>query len=279
MFSSLVSPLRRCGAALILSATLLIGSVAIARADVKIVTRMETSGGFTPEGSGGATTTTYYKGDKVRTEAGDTITLFDGATDKYITIYKTKKTYTTGNLKDTLAQTSNLEKQLKITTTMDLKPGGKTRTLAGKPAKNYLWTANISFVARAEALKNAENTSGPRGFKMVMKGETWATEAITLSAKTTRLASVFSMGNGIAGLKPFTEKLASIQGVPLSFEITQTMTPIAAPNPDPNAPKLRPINMTVTSKVVSISEDPLPDSLFKIPAGYKKMSPVATKGK
>jgi hypothetical protein len=64
----------------------------------------------------------------------------------------------------------------------------------------------------------------------------------------------------LPGMKNLMEKLSSIKGVPLDSRVTMTF-------------KGGPANMkpqVTTSTATSLSEAPLSDSLFKIPAGYTK---------
>lgn len=264
---------RVCGAVAV--GALLFTGMASARADVKLVAKQTVSGGLLPQGASDSTVTTYYKGDKVRTEAGPFVTIYDCAGDKFYTLDPAKKTYTLSSLKAAQQRGAEASRFANFKTNVNLKPGGKTRTIAGKRTTNYIWDANISITPTKETLKNAPKADRNASFRLTMSGETWATEGIKVSASCQRLNEAAMMGGAgsVAGLRPLVQKLGSIKGVTLLSDMTQNVIPSGVSGSD--GKQARPIKMEVSSRVTSISEAPLPASLFSVPAGYKKVSSLA----
>lgn len=249
------------------------GAPMAAWADVKLVSEVKVAGiPAEAQGAGvgmpqSTSTTAYYKGDKVRTEVKNgPVTIFDAATDKFYTLDPAKKTYTVvgaGEMMNPAASNPMLA-MLKFEATADVKDGGATKTLAGKEAKNYLVTSTV----------NMSMEGAPPGLLPTMKisSEVWTTESIAVPPGYTKMAATAAtraVGPMAKGMKPLTDKLASLKGMPLLTK--QTMTFISE-QALPGLPK-EPI--VTTTEVLSISEDELPDSLFAIPADFKKIDPAA----
>lgn len=244
-------------------------AVVPARADVKVVSRTSVSGGQAAARPG-EKSITYYKGDRVRTESGQQVTIYDCAADRLYTLNPASKTYHVSSMKNVVTQTNPMMAMVDMKSVVTLKPGGKTKIISGKTARNYVWKAVITM-----SIKKGANTGAPPGAPiptlptLILDGEQWTTEAVKLSARCTRLNSAALMGGGgmPAGLKPLVEKLASVKGLPLQSRMTQTMKP-AKPNPGAGPP---PRQMVIKSELVSLSEATLPASLFAVPAGYKQV--------
>lgn len=263
---------RRAAAPLILSGALAALPPA-ARADIKIISEV-TASGLPPQAraqlkaKGAQQTTVYYKGDSVRTEvAGGPITIFQGGTGKWIQIDPARKTYTVNAAQKMMEMAKPFLSMMKIDATGDVKPGEAARTISGYPARNYL--INLSMTM---SLGEGAPPDAPKGplFTMTMEGEQWTTEALKLSSSAQRavVTSVLQMlGPMMQGAQPLMEKMASIQGAPLSGRMTMRFTSAQALPGLPKEP------MVVTTEVKSVSEAPLSDTLFRVPAGYKKAEP------
>ena len=76
-------------------------------------------------------------------------------------------------------------------------------------------------------------------------------------------------------LKSRSEKLATIKGTPLSSRIEVTIKPGDSKAADANVLPLPKEPIVVATEVKTISEDPLDDALFAVPAGYKKVDVLA----
>jgi hypothetical protein len=233
-----------------------------ARADLKVVTTTTTSGG-----AGRSTTTTstnYYKGGKFRSETKEAVILIDGS-GKIITLNTAKKTYSEMSFSDMM--NNPYMRMVDLKTSVNLKPGGKKKIIVGKPAKNYVYTATIQMSLSQEALKQmkgrSQGAAPPPLPTIVMEGEQWVTESVQVPAKA--VANSMSALASLPGMKNLMDKLASIKGLPLESRITMTFK-----GGPPNARNMKP---QVTSSVASsLSEAPLSDSLFKIPADYTKQA-------
>lgn len=245
-----------------------------ALADAKIVTRTSSSGGMAgarPGSDGsGATSTSYYKGDKVRVETGNNVMIYDCAADRLYTLDTAKKTYTVATLQQLASQPNPMMQMIDIQSTVSMKPGGKTKTISGKRATNYVWKATLT-------MKLKKGTNLPQGAApptlptIIMEGEQWTTTALKTSAKCGRLpaAAMMSAGGMPPGLKKLIDLFATIKGVPLSSRMTQRMK--MSGGAPAGMPAGADRTMTVTSSVVSLSEATLPASLFAVPAGYKQV--------
>ena len=247
-----------------------------ARADVKIVSKVTITGlpAAAPASAGKQTVTAYYKGMKIRTEAAGTVTIFDAAAKTLTTLTPAKKTYTVAS---TANPTPNpMMAMMDVQTTATLKPGGKTKTIAGKPAKNYLWQANVSLGMKKSPKASAQASQMPSGplVTIQMNGEQWTTEAVKMPASGNSL--VVSMMSGpaksVPGLAPLMAKFAQIKGLPLSATLTQTIKQSAAMMAMGGASAKVPQKISTTTEVVSLQESPLPDSLFVVPTGFQKVT-------
>ena len=276
--TSFINPRFRFAPVCAAAAAALISTATTARADVKVVSQVTITG--LPAGAASAqsskpqTVTAYYKGTKVRTEAANTVTIYDGKTNMVTTLSPASKTYTVASVAAPAA--NPMMAMMDVKTTATLKPGGKTKTIAGKPAKNYVWQANIAMGMKPSAKQNA-NSQMPSGplVTIQMNGEQWTTDAVKLPAGSKSM--VMSMMSGpakaIPGLSPLMDKFAQIKGLPLSATLTQAFKQSAAMMAMGGAKSnVPPKPITVTTNVLSLSEKPLTDTLFAVPAGYQKVA-------
>ncbi|GAB4458118.1 MAG: hypothetical protein OHK0029_18900 [Armatimonadaceae bacterium] len=248
-----------------------------ARADLKIVTQMKVTGA--PEAAQGQvppTTTTFIKGDRVRVEQGKTITITDYKSNVIVTLDPVKKTYSEMNLNAlTDAAKNPMMAMFKMDVKADVKPTGKTKELLGRTVKEYKYSATVSMSVDPNA---GEDTPLPPGIAdmlptVMISGENWVSDTIQFPIDPNKLMSQSMQGMLSmfgAGMKDFQEKMAAIPGYPLE---TRTLVEVVFP---PTAPKEMigetPGPVTTTTTVTSISEEPLPDSLFDIPADYEKVT-------
>jgi hypothetical protein len=225
-------------------------TASVARADVKLVANM-TTGGTTQ------TVTNYYKGNKVRSETKSSVVLMDSS-GKMTMLNPTRKTYMVVSMGDMPGMN-----MVDVSSSVDIKPGGKTKTILGKPAKNYVYTATIKMSLKKAALDQMKASGRmpkqpPQLPTFVLQGENWVTEAVNLPKGA--VATSLSGLNSLPGMKPIMDKFAAIKGVSLESRATITF-------------KGGPQNMkpqTTSFAATSISETILPDALFQIPAGYTK---------
>jgi hypothetical protein len=254
---------------------------ATARADVKIVQKVTVTGipkeavegTGQPDPSKPQTVTTYLKGDKVRLENGRSVLIFDGAADRVYALDSAAKTYMELPLKDFGALGANPAAAAMLTfdTTADVKDTGENKSLAGKASHRYAYTATIKMGLGANPSMSSLLPT------VKLEGEQWTTEAITVPPGYARLNAIVGVGamrRALGkGLDPLTDKLTTIKGVPLSSRETTTFV-----FADPNSPfaAQAPKNPVVkTTEVTSVSEAPIGDDLFALPADYKKVETPA----
>jgi len=115
-----------------------------------------------------------------------------------------------------------------------------------------------------------------------MTGEQWTTDAIPFSANCAKMRAA-NMSKKmpplmLKGMKTLVDKMGVITGLPLSSKVTVNIKLPAAAAGLPGAPS-GPI--TTTNEVTEVSDAPLADELFAVPADYKKVDapkPAATGG-
>ena len=198
--------------------------------------------------------TTYYKGGRMRTEAGERVTIFDG--ERTLLLNPKKKTYQ-AIPKNAGAELANpMLAMMDIKADVSVKPTGKSQMIQGKMAQQYVLTMTMKLGMKA-ATEGASKEDMPQIPPITSKTELWTVEfpGITLGAGAARQAMPAGMGN-LPFVKDLTDKLKSIKGIPLQTTMTQ----------DVMGKK-----MNVTVKTLSLSEAPLPESLFAPPAGYKQV--------
>src|SRR4051794_12697918 len=124
--------------ALTAAAAVFIGSAGAARADLKIVSTL-TSSGNRSSGPRISTVTTYYKGKWARTETPQNVLIVDNATGKIYSLNPAEKTYNVVSFAE--IGKNPLIAMMDMKTTVSLKPGGQTKTILGKRTKSYVYTA------------------------------------------------------------------------------------------------------------------------------------------
>ncbi|MBC8102650.1 MAG: hypothetical protein H7Z41_08695 [Cytophagales bacterium] len=270
--------------------TVSILGVGIARADVKIVSettikglpeqaQQTTRGDFKANASQApVVSTVYLKGEKRRSEVEGRVTIYDCATDALYTLNTADKTYTVTSFSKSLdneASASNpILSLIKIDTgAVTLTPQTTSKIIAGKPATSYTFGLTLKVrpadPSLAEMIPNIEST---------VKGEQWFSESIAAPATCARMAKanfVSSLPLPIAGasegLKTLADKISAIKGTPLSSRIVVTLKAGDGKAADANVLPIPKDPIILTTEVKTITEDPLADSLFTIPAEYKKV--------
>lgn len=235
---------------------------AAALADVKLVqttnsggelfnagkARASAAGTKVPES---ATTTLYFKGDKVRTETKNSIMLFDGA--RLLVLNPEKKTYQAMPLD---AAKNPMAAMMDIKAEVSLKPSGKTKTIQGKLAKQYILTLTMKVGIKPGMLPSKQGspkTEAPQIPPITSKSEIWAAEFTGVSAKPTVAMQALA---ALPGMQEVQEKLKGVKGIGLETTMTQD---------------LMGRTMSVHTVTKSLSEAPLPASLFEIPKGWKQI--------
>jgi hypothetical protein len=191
----------------------------------------------------------------------------DGKTQKMYSLNMENKTYQLINFQE--MANNPMMKMMDVKTDVALKPGGKTKTIVGKPTKNYLYTASIKMSFNKEMMANMAKQNGgqvpqnlPQLPSFKITGEMWVTEKVNLPPGS--VAAAMTSLSAVPGMKPLMEKFRAIKGVAL--ETTQTVEILGGQSSGQNQK-----TATVTE---AISETALPDSLFTVPADFRKVQPM-----
>ena len=236
-----------------------------ARADLSYATKIAS-------GASTTTTTAYIKGNRLRTEAEGTMTITDGTRTWLI---DTKKKTFSIVANEKLGQMGGpmvemFREMIDVKMDASVKPGGKTRTILGKPARNYVFQLSMRM-----SFKPGHGTKAPTGDRpttlpvLSLKGESWTTDAVVVAPGLLKSAGVGAVFSRLGMLGSSVEKSAaafdSMKGFPLETTLTQSMTGM------PKGQKTGGEARTVKFSVVSLKTDALPDSLFLPPKGFKQV--------
>jgi hypothetical protein len=210
--------------------------------------------------------TLYYKGDKLRTETGtDAVTILDG--ERLYLIDTKKKTYAATTAERMMAESNPMLSMVDVQTEVSVKPGGKTKTIAGKPAQNWRFTLTMKLAINATGMAQAAPGQPPPGQLPTIRieGEQWSTTAAAVppTARSLRALSMLQSLVGPKGQAALRREFEKIKGLPLELTLTQTVQGVPTPANG------KPIVTRMTT--VSLSEKPLPESLFALPKGYKQV--------
>jgi hypothetical protein len=222
----------------------------------------------------------FLKGNKMARVSASTSMIFDLDAGTLTTVDTEKKSYATASFDDINRRMQEMQQRLakngsqpsEIRFTSKVEPTGKTRTIDGKDAKEYLMTI----------------TAAGQQAGMRVKSDLWAVPSVEgmeeLRSFERKMAAKLAnmngfnpmMGNASSGLNELNKETLKIDGFPVTQEVAisgveSPMSPMMAmrnggqENKDPNAPFLI---MNMESK--SFSGGPVSDSVFEIPAGYKE---------
>lgn len=292
-------------AAFVFSSLLTLAAGPAARADIKVVSHvtanMMGTQGASLEGAGQhtSTVTMYYHGDRIRMESdngmGHSVLLIDVAAGRMYTLKPATKTYTERSIGAGPPQASRMMSAMDVKTKALLTPIAAKKTIAGKPAHGYTFKATITVALKGGMAGMSGAPASPSGSapakpqpvgSVEMSGEEWVTDAVRLPGKG--LSGAFTaLGGGtsqLPGTRELTDKLAKIKGLPLAQTETIIGTGLfgaflsgarapQATGPRPKGPMRG--GFRLSSEATSVTEGPLPASLFQIPAGYKKEDVVS----
>ena len=261
-----------------------------ARADLTIVSQTKQSAPASL-GEGGTknpleTTVNYYQKHKVRTETGETVSLYDGDTNTTLTLYPNTKTYTEtkgtlGDVAGLLNALSEMSASARLDCQTVVEAGDQSRTIAGLKTRNYhyisIWTLSVPPASPGAAASDADDIARFFPATLTIQGEAWAAEK--LGGKTNR-NTIEQMFDGLsptfsgAALKTFVLALGKIKGVTL--DSTKTITLFLSPafiaaSTKAGEPLTVLTQTTGITETKSISKANLDAALFTVPADYKKV--------
>jgi hypothetical protein len=253
----------------ILTALVVFGG-GVARADLTYTTKLSVGEGRDTE------TITYIKGNSLRTEVAGRITITDG-TRTYL-INSDKKTYSVVANKKLESPASNpmmeqFTQMVDVKMDVSVKPGGKTRTILGKPAKNYLYTMTMRMNFKpGSGPKNATGKGQMRMPIIQSQGETWTTDTISVPSSASGSLGIGAMFQRLgmfgSSAKTATANFQKIKGFALESSMTQKMVGGNMPGMT-GAGANR--NMTLKMNVANLKTDPLDAALFAPPKGFKQV--------
>jgi hypothetical protein len=223
----------------------------------------------------------YLKGNKMVRLGADTSIIFDLDAGTMTTIDNQKQSYSTMTFDEMNQRMQEMKERMskKDSQTPEIQfdskaePTGKTRTIDGQDAKEYVMTITAQ---------------GQQG-GMHVKSDLWAVSSVAgmeeLRAFQTKMAAKLNnmngglnpmMGTASSGLNQLSKETLKMDGYPVTQEVTVSgvqspMSPMMAmrnggqENSDPNAPFL-----IMNTESNSFSNGTVSDSVFQIPAGYKE---------
>lgn len=223
----------------------------------------------------------YVKGNKMARIGPETGMIFDLDAGTMTTIDNQKQTYSTVTFDEINQRMQEMKERMSkngsqapdIQFDSKVEQTGKTKTIDGQTAKEYLMTLTAQ---------------GQQG-GMKVNSDLWAIPSIAgveeLRSFQKKLASKLiymnggvnpMLGSASSGLNQLTKEMLKMDGFPVSQEVTITgvqspMSPMAAMrnggqnNSDPNAPFL-----VMNTESNSFSDASVADSVFQVPAGYKE---------
>jgi hypothetical protein len=159
-----------------------------------------------------------------------------------------------------------------------LKPTGRTRTLQGVECTEHVYEITIRMdEMMGGAQVPPEALAMLAGVTMRMNGSVWSATtgpgageymAFMKASLSKDILELMSAMTGLAGgLDQMMSATAQAPGIPYLTEVTMT-----AEGAGPVVDMMRQMGpMKMKMEVTSVSTDPVPDSLFEIPEGYKKV--------
>jgi hypothetical protein len=250
------SILRRSRLSLIGLATLV--AVLPAHADLKLVSKMHVDIGGTTRPD--QEFTTYYKGNLIRSESGDTVTLSQVQTGLTAVLRPSTKTYRQFNVNQS-APGNPAMRAMKVEGQATVTPTAEHKVIAGKNATKFVADVDVTMTSSSNQAFSQHTT---------MHIVRWTTTEVSTGISPDLLArfSPESMTfQGLSGMDEVNKELAKITGVPLSSEVT-IKSEFSGPSGVGGIPP--PSIEEIDTDVQSIDDSALDDSLFQVPPDYKK---------
>jgi hypothetical protein len=156
-------------------------------------------------------------------------------------------------------------------------PTGKSQVIDGVKCEEYAFstTVNMSEMSLGGGAMPPEAAEMMKGMRIVMKGSVWVAKdvpgaadyvAFQKAASATDLTSIISgaTGMGMPGIDKVMKSIANVGGLAYLTEMTMTIEGTGQ-----MAEMMQQMGaMKITTKVTSITTDPIADDVFKIPEGY-----------
>lgn len=259
------------------TALMLAACTAVVRADVTITQTTSVEGGPAAMAGAAATpkTTTRIKGMKQRTDidvAGQSIsTIVDLTTKQVAILMHTQKT-----VRIVTGSADQVRPQIELPK-MDstLEPTGRSQVIDGVQCDEYAFATSMEMGSMGAAQMPPEAAAMMQGATMKMKGSVWVAKSVpgageysafmTSAAKAnlTSLVSGAASGNN-SSMERMMNAMAKLNGLAYMTEMTMTVEGTGQ-----FVDMMKQMgDMHVTTKVSSISTDPIDDGIFVIPSDY-----------
>ena len=221
--------------------------------------------------SGKGTSTTYIKGNRMRTETtmGDRThsMIFDVDAQKIYVFDSRKKE---ADVWDMAAFAQQMEKSVDLSSVSgSLKPNGQSKPIAGQTASGY--DMMMSMKSAMAGSKDANMTVTLQGPVWIVKGAPGSADFSRFYKAAADKGFIFGDPNAAKAqpgqakaIAEMYRQFAAIGGIPY-----ESRTEIKMSGEGPMAMVARMGNMTMTSIVESVDTAALADDLFAPPAGYK----------
>ena len=157
-----------------------------------------------------------------------------------------------------------------------MKPTGKSQTIDGLKCDEYTFTVALNMgEMNPGGQMPPEALEAMKGVKMIMAGSLWLAKDVPGASEymayqkaeaSTALASVISGASGMQmpGMDKMMTAIGSLNGMAYLTEMTMTVEGTGQ-----FAEMMQQMgSMKITTKVTSITTDPISDDVFKIPEGY-----------
>jgi hypothetical protein len=228
------------------------------------------------------TSTVYLKGNKMAHIGPDASTIIDLDAGTMTTIDNQHRSYTTMTFDEMNQRMKEAQEKMSrhggnggadIHFDVKVDDTGKTKTIDGKTAKEYVMT----MTAQGQ-------DGGQAGPGMRVRSDLWTVASDTgldeLRNFYQKMATKMNysvgtgmnpmMGSASQGLAQLAKETSKLEGYPLQQEtavsgVQSPMGPMGGGNQDPNAPFL-----TMSSESHNFSTGSVDDSVFQVPAGYKQ---------
>jgi len=267
-------------------ATVLVFAVcsAVVRADVTVVQTTTVEGGMATMAGGNMSpkVTMRVKGMKSRTEMdsgpASAVTIVDLVTKQVTILRPDQKTATIAapTPPPTAGTGSGVAPQITLEgIDASVKPTGKSQVIDGIKCDEYSFTTSMNMGEMTGAQMPPEAAAMMQGMTMVMAGSMWVTKAVPGAAEFVAFqkaaasanmaaAAAGASGVSIPGLDKMMKAMGSIDGMAYLTEMTMTIEGTGQ-----MADMMRQMGaMKITTRVTSLTTDPVSDDLYKIPEGY-----------
>jgi hypothetical protein len=253
----------------------LLGIMMAARADVKVVSKVEVTRESSPVSR---TITAYFKEERARLETGTAgkVALYDYKAGKLYILDSSAKTYYEKAIPRPGAKPDlpgRISQFVRIDITGNVKPisGGMTQSVAGISTKPYSLTSDVKVQPKQAGL-GGRRGGGAQGMGLHVEGDFQGADvaAVIPGASADRLL-LFTQQimNSEMTPGPLAEDFLKLKVIPLKGKVTVTRSGSGGGGKT-GATRLRPI--TVTMEVMKLEKNTtLDSSLFSVPKNYQKV--------